>query len=148
MFELKIRAVGLDSVNRTPVLILQETTGSRILPLGIGRAEARAIVLVIQGTPHPRPISYDLVGNILEKTGINMELVVIVDLQEGVFYAEIDLRHGEKLLTMDSRPSDAIALSMRIETPVYVTENVAQQVMVEEEVLGAEGEDRMDEEER
>ncbi len=148
MFELKIRAVGLDSVNRTPVLILQETTGSRILPLGIGRAEVRAIVLVIQGTPPPRPISYDLVGNILEKTGINMELVVIVDLQEGVFYAEIDLRHGEKLLTMDSRPSDAIALSMRIETPVYVTENVAQQVMVEEEVLGAEGEDRMDEEER
>jgi len=148
MFELKVKAVGLHSENRTPVLLLREKSGSRILPLGIGRAEAQAIVLAIQGSPPPRPISYDLMSNMLGKMRITTERVVIVELRECIFYAEIEFRDGKKMMTIDSRPSDAIALALRTETPIYITEDVAQQAMVEREMLRGGEKNRVDEEER
>src|SRR5690606_22750208 len=110
---------------RTPVVILRETTGQRrILPIFIGTPEAQAIALSLQKIETPRPMTHDLMKNLLEEIGARVERITVTALRDGTFYAEIALSaHGE-IRTVSSRPSDAIALAIRIGSPIYAEEEV------------------------
>ena len=120
MVEMHLAAVRVELPTNTPVVLLQETEGAhRTLPIFIGPFEASAIAEALQGVQRPRPMTHDLMRDLLTAAGLVVERVVITDLREGTFYAEIHLRQGERTLTVSSRPSDAMALAARTGTPIY-----------------------------
>jgi bifunctional DNase/RNase len=120
MVEMQLAAVRVELPTNTPVVLLQETEGAhRTLPIFIGPFEASAIAEALQGVQRPRPMTHDLMRDLLNAAGLVVERVVITDLREGTFYAEIQMRHGERTFSVSSRPSDAMALAARTGTPIY-----------------------------
>jgi uncharacterized protein len=114
---------------RTPVVILREQGGRRrLLPIFIGTPEAQAIALAMERIETPRPMSHDLMRNMLEEVGVQVERVVVTELREGTFYAEILLRLRNEVRAVSSRPSDAIALAIRTGSPILVEEEVLEEV--------------------
>lgn len=110
---------------RTPVVILREQEGQRrLLPIFIGTPEAQAIALAMQRIETPRPMTHDLMRNLLEEVGVRVERVVVTELREGTFYADILVRTKDEVRAVSSRPSDAIALAIRIGTPIFAEEEV------------------------
>lgn len=110
---------------RTPVVILREQSGQRrLLPIFIGTPEAQAIALAMQRIETPRPMTHDLMRNLLDEVGVRVERVVVTELREGTFYADILLRTKDEVRAVSSRPSDAIALAIRIGTPIFAEEEV------------------------
>jgi hypothetical protein len=110
---------------RTPVVILREQSGRRrLLPIFIGTPEAQAIALAMQRIETPRPMSHDLMRNLLEEVGVQVERIVVTDLREGTFYADILLRMQNEVRAISSRPSDAIALAVRTGSPIFVEDEV------------------------
>ena len=123
MVEMHLAAVRVELPTNTPVVLLQEVEGTRrTLPIFIGPFEASAIAEALQGVQRPRPMTHDLMRDLLVAAGLTVERVVITDLREGTFYAEITLRRGEETFTVSSRPSDAMALAARTGTPIYADE--------------------------
>jgi uncharacterized protein len=111
--------------NRTPVVILRESTGQRrLLPIFIGAAEAQAINLSLKNIETPRPMTHDLMKNLLDEVGARVERITVTALRDGTFYAEIALNAQGEVRTVSSRPSDAIALAVRIGSPIYAEEDV------------------------
>jgi uncharacterized protein len=111
--------------NRTPVVILRESTGQRrLLPIFIGAAEAQAINLSLKNIETPRPMTHDLMKNLLDEVGARVERITVTALRDGTFYAEIVLNAQGEVRTVSSRPSDAIALAVRIGSPIYAEEDV------------------------
>lgn len=130
MVEMHLSAVRVEIPSNNPLLLLQETTGSRrTLPIYIGPAEAQAIALAQQGVETPRPMTHDLVKNLLEELGARLERIVITELRDRTFYAELRLVLGASTHTVSARPSDAVALAVRFDCPIYA----------EDELLDAEG---------
>jgi bifunctional DNase/RNase len=107
-----------------PMIVLRDEEEKRSLPIWVGLAEANAIALELEKIPTARPMTHDLIRNILESVGARVTKVVVNDLKENTFYAVIHLRLGPNDLTVDSRPSDAIALALRVDAPIYVDEEV------------------------
>jgi uncharacterized protein len=123
MVEMHLAAVRVELPTNTPVVLLQEVEGTRrTLPIFIGPFEASAIAEALQGVQRPRPMTHDLMRDLLVAAGLTVERVVITDLREGTFYAEITLRRGEETFTVSSRPSDAMALAARTGTSIYADE--------------------------
>jgi len=118
---MKIKGVTMDPQGNTPVVILAEPQGPRAFPIWIGLSEARAIALAIEGVATPRPLTHVLLHNILTDLKVEIVRVVITDLQNNTFYATILLRQEQRTLTIDARPSDAIALALQANLPVFVT---------------------------
>ena len=118
--EVEVRQVGFDHLSNSPVVILQAKNGQKTMPIWIGISEAQAIALQLQGTMPPRPLTHDLVKNILEEIGVAIDKVLVSELKGGTYYARIHLMNGEKSLAIDSRPSDAIALALRFHRPIFV----------------------------
>lgn len=116
----KVRGVSLDPRSGSPVLILEEAEGSRWLPIWIGFSEARSIANEMEHVTPPRPNTHDLARNLLNELDGRIERVVVTELREGTYYAVVFLRSGGRLLEIDSRPSDAIALALRTGAPVFV----------------------------
>ncbi len=116
--EVEVMRVAFDPAAGSPVVILREKAGSRLLPIWIGEPEAQAILLKLHGIAPPRPLTSDLLKEALEVTGNRVDRVVINDLREQTFYAKIYLDHARYQL--DSRPSDAIALALACKAPIYV----------------------------
>ena len=112
VLEVKIKGVTIDPQGNTPVVILEEQQGSRAFPIWIGLPEARAIILEMEGVSTPRPLTHVLLHNILVDLNVKIGRVIITDMQDDTFYATILLRQGNKTLTIDARPSDAIALAL------------------------------------
>lgn len=111
--------------NRTPVVILRESAGQRrLLPIFIGAAEAQAINLSLKNIETPRPMTHDLMKNLLDEVGARVERITVTALRDGTFYAEIVLNAQGEVRTVSSRPSDAIALAVRIGSPIYAEEDV------------------------
>jgi uncharacterized protein len=111
--------------NRTPVVILRESSGQRrLLPIFIGAAEAQAINLSLKNIETPRPMTHDLMKNLLDEVGARVERITVTALRDGTFYAEIVLNAQGEVRTVSSRPSDAIALAVRIGSPIYAEEDV------------------------
>jgi bifunctional DNase/RNase len=117
---VRVEAIAFDRASQSPVVVLQEEKGERRLPIWIGPAEAQAIALQLERITPPRPLTHDLLKAVLEGTGASVEKVVVTELREGIYYARIFVRSGRQTVALDSRPSDAIALAIRVKSPIYV----------------------------
>jgi bifunctional DNase/RNase len=125
MVRVLLRAVRVDLQSNTPVLLLQETDGEgRTLPIFIGNPEATAIAYALQGVTMPRPLTHDLMRDVLGALDIDLERVIITELRSSTYYAELHLRKGEVRTVVSSRPSDAVAVAVRTETPLYVSDEL------------------------
>ena len=118
---MQVKGVTMDPQGHTPIVILAEPQGHRAFPILIGLSEARAIVLAMEGVATPRPLTHALLRNILTDLKVEIVRVVITDIQNDTFYATILLRQEQRTLTIDARPSDAIALALQANVPVFVT---------------------------
>jgi len=119
--EVEVRSVGFDSASQSPVVLLQDTDRKHALPIWIGPLEAQSIAMQIEGISPPRPMTHDLVKVILESAGVDVRKVVIHDLKGSTYYARIYLQANGKDFDIDSRPSDAIALAVRVQRPIFVS---------------------------
>jgi bifunctional DNase/RNase len=125
MVEVRLRAVRVDLQSNTPVLLLQETEGEgRTLPIFIGTPEAAAIAYALQGVTMPRPMTHDLIRDILSSLDVLVERVVITELRSSTYFAELQLRRGGERSVVSSRPSDAVALAVRTGSPLYVADDL------------------------
>jgi uncharacterized protein len=125
MVEVRLRAVRVDLQSNTPVLLLQETEGEgRTLPIFIGTPEATAIAYSLQGIDMPRPMTHDLVKDMLSALGADVERVVITELRSSTYFAELHLRKGTDRSVVSSRPSDAVAVAVRTASPLYVSDEL------------------------
>ena len=122
--EMKVKQLALDPLSNMPMIILRDEEEKRSLPIWVGLPEANAIALEMEKIPTARPMTHDLIKNLLEAVDARVAKVVVNDLRDNTFFAVIHLRLGSKDLTVDSRPSDAIALALRVEAPIYVEEEV------------------------
>ena len=122
--EAKIFSLVLIPLLGQYVVTLEEIGGQRLIPIWIGVNEGNAIGLKLQGEQLPRPMTHDLISTMLSTLGVKMERVVVTDLKDGTYYATIILAAGTRRFEIDSRPSDAMALAVRTETPIYVDEKV------------------------
>lgn len=124
MIETVVESIRVSLVTQHRVVILRELEGDRHLPIWIGPFEAEAIAMVLQGVGSARPLPYDLLTNIVSELGANVSRVVVTNLDQDVFYSRIVLAHQGSEVTIDSRPSDAIALAVRAKIPILVDESV------------------------
>ena len=132
----------MDLQTNTPVLLLQETDGEgRTLPIFIGNPEATAIAYALQGVEMPRPLTHDLVKDMLTALQIRVEQVIITELRSSTYYAELHLRRGEELTVVSSRPSDAVAVAVRTETPMFVADELMESEGI---ILALDGEEKGD----
>jgi len=122
--EMKIKGLVVDPISKMPIVVLEDLNNERILPIWIGVFEANAIALKIENISTPRPMTHDLVKNFLDKLNISVEKIVVTDVRDNTFYAMIHCRYKDQIITIDSRPSDAIALSLRVDAPIYVEDEV------------------------
>ena len=131
MIELSLVGVRVELPSNQPIVLLKEATGDRYLPIWIGAVEATAIAFALQGIETPRPMTHDLMRDILSEIPIQVERIVISDLVDQTFYASIRMSADGKSLEVSSRPSDAIALAVRLSTPIYAAEEVLEQAGIE-----------------
>lgn len=121
--EMKIRGLMMDPVTSMPIVILKDG-GSNVLPIWVGVYEANAIALEIEKVATPRPMTHDLIRNLLIGFGAGIRKVVVNELKDDTFFAVIWVEKGGELMSVDSRPSDALALALRLDCPIYVDESV------------------------
>lgn len=124
--EMKVKQLALDPVSNLPVLVLSDHEEKRSFPIWVGMAEANAIAIELEKIPTARPMTHDLIKSILESLKARVLKVVVTDLRKNTFYAMIHLQLGGAEITVDSRPSDAIALALRVSAPIFVNEDVVQ----------------------
>lgn len=124
--EMKIKGLVVDPISKMPIVVLEDLKSERLLPIWIGVFEANAIALKIENIVTPRPMTHDLLKNMLEKFKITIDKIVVNDVRDNTFYALIYFRSEGETFTIDSRPSDAIALALRTDAPIYVEEEVVQ----------------------
>jgi hypothetical protein len=122
--EMKIRGLMMDPVSNMPIVILKDVSGNSILPIWVGVYEANAIALEIEKVTTPRPMTHDLIKSLLAGLGTGMRKVVVSELKDDTFYAVIWLERDGEIISVDSRPSDALALALRLDCPIYVEESV------------------------
>ena len=119
--EVKIRALMMDPNSGTPIIILKDVNSETMLPIWVGAYEANAIALEIEKIAPPRPMTHDLLRNLIVELGLTVERVVVTSLRDNTFYAVIELSSGNgDPMRLDSRPSDAIALALRADCPIFV----------------------------
>ena len=124
MIEMKVMGIALDTRTGSPIVVLHDIDNKKALPIWIGSAEASAIIRKIEKLAVSRPMTHDLVVDVVKKTNFKVDRVEINDVEDETYFATIFLTNGEDELEIDSRPSDAIAIAMRAEAPIYVTETV------------------------
>ena len=124
LVEVRVQGVTMDPQGASPVVLLQEIQGDRVMPIWIGVFEARAIAMEMEKVVPPRPMTHDLIKNILEGMNARVKQVIITALKENTFHAQITVAMGAKTVPIDARPSDAIALAVRVNVPIYVAKAV------------------------
>jgi bifunctional DNase/RNase len=124
---MKIKGLVVDPISKMPIIVLQDPETDRILPIWIGVFEANAIALKIENVHSPRPMTHDLLQNILSRLAVEVERITVNDIRNNTFYATIHCRRDGLNLVIDSRPSDAIALALRTNAPIFVEEKVVLQ---------------------
>lgn len=122
--EMKIRGLMMDPVTNMPIVILKDVNGNSILPIWVGIYEANAIALEIEKVSTPRPMTHDLIRTLLAGLEAGIQKVVVNELKDDTFYAVIWLEREGRLISVDSRPSDALAIALRLDCPIYVEDAV------------------------
>jgi uncharacterized protein len=131
MVEVKLVGVRIELPSNQPIVLLKEVGGDRHLPIWIGSVEATAIAFALQGISTPRPMTHDLMRDILIETDVQVERILITDLVDQTYYAVIRVQSGGEAKEISSRPSDAIALAVRIDVPIYAAEEVLEAAGIE-----------------
>lgn len=132
--KVKVTGVFISDNQETPSpVVFLESEGKKILPIYIGPSEAFSIQTALENTPYPRPLTHDLFVSVLENSGLLIEKAIIDDLSEGVFFSRLILRKNGDTVEFDARPSDCIALSVRANAPVYVSQHVLDNASVEKD---------------
>lgn len=143
--EVKIRGLMMDPNSGTPIIILKDVNSETLLPIWVGAYEANAIALEIEKIAPQRPMTHDLLRNLILEMGAEVSRIVITELKDNTFYASIEVvKNNGEHVSIDSRPSDAIALALRVDSPIYVNEEVikaSQSVRGDEEEETSEGEE-------
>ena len=121
---MKVSGIALDPFTNTPIVILKDSVNERTLPIWIGFMEASSIAMELEKTPRIRPITHDLVKNLIEKLKFIVTKIEVTDLRDDTFYARIYLKRDSEEYSLDSRPSDAIAIAIRTDSPIYVNDEV------------------------
>ena len=124
MIEMRVAGIALDAQSRHPIVLLRDASERRQLPIYIGQDQARAIISALENQTPPRPLTHDLMVNMMEECDMVLERIVIHSLQDNTFYAIMMVRQGEVKKEIDSRPSDAIAIALRTKSPIWVMEEV------------------------
>jgi uncharacterized protein len=131
MQEMSIYGVSFDMVGKQPIVLLRTLDGTKFLPIWIGHPEAAAILMKLQGTPTPRPMTHDLVTDMLGELNASVSRVAVTELRENTFYAQITLQVNGSEIEIDSRPSDAIALAVRADAKIFVADEVIDDSAIE-----------------
>jgi hypothetical protein len=122
--EMKIRGLMMDPMTNNPIVVLKDVNGTAILPIWVGLYEAQAIALEIEKQVTPRPMTHDLIRNLLFGLEAGVKKIVVSDLRDDTFYAVIWVERNGQMISVDSRPSDALAIALRLDCPIYVDESV------------------------
>ena len=122
--ETRIKTVTLDPTSQAPVIILETVPGSRLVPIWVGILEARAILMELEHAAAPRPLTHQLLGNVLQKLRATLQRVVITDIRDNTYFAVLSVKFDGQEFEIDSRPSDAIALALRMKAPIYASTRV------------------------
>jgi len=122
--EMKIRGLMMDPAANTPIVILKDVGGESMLPIWVGAFEANAIAVEIEKLATQRPMTHDLLKNVIWELGASVRRIIITDLIDNTFFAVIEMVKDGEVLAVDSRPSDAIALALRLDCPIYVNDQV------------------------
>jgi uncharacterized protein len=141
MQEMVIYGVSFDLVGKQPIVLLKTADGNRYLPIWIGQPEAAAILMKLQGAATPRPMTHDLVTDLLEQLDAQVVRITVTELRDNTFYASITVTMNGSEIEVDSRPSDAIALAVRADAPIFAADRV-----IEESAIEFEGEEVNEEE--
>ena len=124
MIQMKVMGIALDTRTGSPIVVLNDMENRRALPIWIGSAEASAIIRKIENLSVSRPMTHDLIINVIQKAGYTLDRIEINNVEKETYFATLFLVNGDDTLEIDSRPSDAIAIAMRADAPIYVTANV------------------------
>ena len=141
MYEMVIYGVSFDLVGKQPIVLLKTADGNKFLPIWIGHPEAAAILMKLQGAATPRPMTHDLMADMLEQLDAEVMQITVTELRDNTFYASITVQQNGSEIEIDSRPSDAIAIAVRAEAPIFAAERV-----IEESAIEFEGEEVNEEE--
>ena len=131
LVEVKVQSLGLDRTSNTPVLILQEMEGDRVLPIWIGPGEASAIAMQLADMKFSRPLTHDLLASVLSGLGGKLQRVVISRVAESTYYAELVIERGEDHISVDARPSDSIAVALRAEARIFAEDELLERASIE-----------------
>jgi bifunctional DNase/RNase len=131
MVEVKVQSLGLDRTSNTPVVILQEKDGTRVLPIWIGPGEASAIAMELAGMKFSRPLTHDLFASVIMGLGGALQRVVITKVVENTYYAELIIQRGAELISVDARPSDSIAIALRMEAAIFTSDDLLENTSIE-----------------
>jgi uncharacterized protein len=131
LIEVKVQSLGLDRSNNNPVVILQEDEGERILPIWIGPGEASAIAMQLADWSFSRPLTHDLLVSVLSGLGGSLERVIITRVVDNTYFAELIIQRNGDLISVDARPSDSIAVALRLKSRIFVEETLLEQATVE-----------------
>ena len=124
LVRMEIKNLMIDPINEMPIIVLVDNENKRVLPIWVGFFEANAIALKIEGVPTPRPMTHDLIKNMIDSLGVSLKRVEINKLESNTYFANLYLEVNGSEFVIDSRPSDAIAVALRTESPVFVEEEV------------------------
>src|SRR5690606_3164841 len=131
MIEVRVQSLGLDRATNTPVVILQEKEGQRVLPIWIGPSEASAIAMELAGMKFSRPLTHDLLVSVVVGLGGARKRVLITKVVENTYYAELIIQRGGELISMEARPSDSIALDLRMAAAIYTSDDRLEEASIE-----------------
>ncbi len=136
MIDMKVFGLALDEDSQVPVLILKDLSEEKVLPIWIGAMEAMAISMALNDVSLPRPMTHDLLLNVIRQMGGEVRSVEIVSLNEGTYFAEVEVAEGEKSRRIDARPSDAVALALRAKAPIRAAEEVLAKAASDDRLAG------------
>jgi uncharacterized protein len=131
MVEVKVQSLGLDRSSNTPVVILQEQDGARVLPIWIGPGEASAIAMELAGMKFSRPLTHDLFASVIVGLGGALQRVMITKVVDNTYFAELIIQRNSELISVDARPSDSIAIALRMSASIYTTDDLLENTSIE-----------------
>lgn len=131
LVEVKVQSLGLDRASNTPVLILQEVAGERVLPIWIGPGEASAIAMQLAEMKFSRPLTHDLLVSVVSGMGGNLDRVVITRVADSTYFAELVIRRTEDVISVDARPSDSIAVALRADARIFAEDDLLEIAAIE-----------------